>query len=346
MSVELTLPTRSQLPTQFTAQVDKADLDRLSQFHRARFAEKTWQARQSDLRQYLIWCQAHGVELMHATAADVCLWLSHLASDNCLNRLRYQPTSNTSVLYAGKALAQRSIRRRLSSLKWFYDQKGQDNPVRSAMVEQQLAGIVRTLPSQARRAPGLLAPDLAELLDGIEETQFVDLRDKLILSLGFAGALRVSDLANLTVDSVQLHRRGLLLKFEQRKRKNQFSQLALLAGKDPRRCPKRLFEDYLQRLPNRNGPLLVRANRNGAPLTTALHPSSIARIIEKRGAAALSDLRFTGHSLRRGFIDSALGNGAPLSEVMKISGHQDPKTLMLYLNDIGDFADHPANGLY
>ncbi len=337
--------------TAFSNPVDPMDLARLSEFHQARLAPKSWEARKSDLHQYLVWCQHHGIAAKAPTPADLCLWLAHMATDGRWNRLHYDPRTRRSTLFQGAALSIRSIRRRYSSLLWFLDSLDSDqagtNPARDPLVSQQLAGISRVLPSKPRRAPGLTSTSLPGVIAAIQGQDFVARRDRLILSLGFAGALRIGDLAALQLEDVQIHPQGLVLGFEQRKRKNQFSQISVVAGQDPNCCPIVLLQAYLADLGAYTGPLFRRANRNRRPLPKPLHPQSIARIIERRGAGFLTRQgRFTGHSLRRGFIDSALAKGAPISEVMKISGHQDPKTLMLYLDDLGHFQQHPGQGLY
>ncbi|WP_028115448.1 tyrosine-type recombinase/integrase [Ferrimonas senticii] len=343
--VQLQRDPNTALMPHFTARIDQQDLDRLAEIHRARVAPKTWLARQSDLRQWLVWCQAHGVNSKAPTAADICLWLSHMATDNALNRLKYNSQTDESELYRGSALAVRSIRRRYTSAKWFFDQiVPHNNPARDPIVAQQLAGIARLLPSKPKRAAGLQAQWLTPLLQDFTEQSFVELRDKLVIALGFAGAMRVSDLASIQIEHIQLYPQGAVIGFEQRKRRNEYSQLQIVAGRTPETCPLRLLERYLAQVGAHFGPLLRRANRNGSPLAKPMHPTSIARIIQKRCGHLSAEIR--GHSLRRGFIDSALSRGAPISEVMKVSGHKDPKTLMLYLDECGLFSNHPGAGLY
>ncbi|QIZ76577.1 tyrosine-type recombinase/integrase [Ferrimonas lipolytica] len=341
------LSNQRDLPS-FTATITEDDLNRLAQIHRSRVAEKTWQARASDLRQFKIWCQAHQVNPNIPTSADLCLWLSHMATDNSLNRLRYDVSTGESTLYRGNALAVRSIRRRHSSIKWFFDQQTTGkNPATDALVHGQLAGISRLLPSKPKRAAAIRTEWLAPIVADIETDGFVGLRDQLIVTLGFAGAMRVSDLAALQIEHVRLFPNGAILGFEQRKRRNEYSQIHIVAGQNPNSCPILLLQRYLSVIGRQHGALLVRANRNGAPAKLALHPSSIARIIKKRSnVVAPPFAHISGHSLRRGFIDSALAKGAPISEVMKVSGHKDPKTLMLYLDDCGMFANHAGSGLY
>ncbi|MFI3246127.1 MAG: tyrosine-type recombinase/integrase [Ferrimonas sp.] len=342
---ELILPVLNKTPVQFSGSVTEDDLSLLSHFQRAKFAEKTWQARRSDLHQYHQWCQYQKVSPTSPTPADVCLWLTHMASDNKPNRLRSSALG--SEIYFGSRLTIRTIRRRLSTLKWFLSQSQNPNPANDPLVLAQLSGISRLLASKPKRASGLSAQLLPQALAFIEGENFVELRDKLILSLGFAGALRVSDLASLQIEHIQLYPSGAVLGFEQRKRRSDFSQIQILIGQEPSTCPIVLLRDYLKRLNRFNGPLFCRANRNGKPLNKALHPSSIARIIHKHGSkVATPFMTISGHSLRRGFIDSALAKGAPISEVMKISGHKDPKTLMLYLDECGLFENHAAQGLY
>ncbi|MBY6016586.1 tyrosine-type recombinase/integrase [Ferrimonas balearica] len=322
----------------------------LDQVHRARLSEKTWQARRSDLRQYGYWCQAHGINPERATDADLCLWMTHMACEGRPNRLTYNPHSGQSTLVSGPPLSVRSIRRRLSTLKWWMSQQGRSpNPAASTLVQDHLAGVVRLLPTRPKRAKGLGSDPMAQLMLQLEEREFVDLRDKTLLAVGFAGALRVSDLASLRIEDVRLYPNGANLGFETRKRRSEFSQVPIVSGQDPSRCPVALLQRYMIRLGAHQGPLFRRANRNRQPLAKPLHPSSVARIIMKRAQGIgieASHGGVSGHSLRRGFIDSALLKGAPISEVMKISGHRDPKTLMLYLDDLGHFNSHPGQGLY
>ncbi|MBY5991597.1 tyrosine-type recombinase/integrase [Ferrimonas balearica] len=345
-----TLPETITPPQGFSVMVDEIDQALLDQIQRARLSEKTWQARRSDLRQFGFWCQAHNLVPNQASEADLCLWLTHMACEGRPNRLVYSPHSRQSQLVAGPALSIRSIRRRLSTLKWWMGQQGRTpNPAAGALVQDHLAGIVRLLPGRPKRAQGLGADPLAQLMATLPEGEFIEIRDKTLLAVGFAGALRVSDLAALQIEDVRLYPNGANLGFETRKRRSEFSQVPIVAGADPARCPVALLRRYLALLGDSQGPLFRRANRNRAPIEKALHPSSVARIIMKRATGVglkASHGGISGHSLRRGFIDSALMRGAPISEVMKISGHRDPKTLMLYLDDLGHFDQHPGQGLY
>ncbi|MBY6185499.1 tyrosine-type recombinase/integrase [Marinobacter hydrocarbonoclasticus] len=344
------LPSKIKSNQGLSVSIDDLDQSLLDQVHRARLSEKTWQARQSDLRQYGYWCQAHGIHPERATDADLCLWMTHMACEGRPNRLHYNPHSRTSTLVAGPALSVRSIRRRLSTLKWWMAQQGRTpNPASSSLVQDHLAGVVRLLPSRPKRAKGLGSDPMSQLMTQMDEKEFVCLRDKTLIAVGFAGALRVSDLASLQIEDVRLYPNGANLGFETRKRRSEFSQVPIVAGTDPGRCPVALLQRYLTKLGSANGPLFRRANRNRQPLEKGLHPSSVARIIMKRATEiglTASHGGVSGHSLRRGFIDSALLKGAPISEVMKISGHRDPKTLMLYLDDLGHFNQHPGQGLY
>lgn len=298
--------------------------------------------------------------------ADICLWLTHMATHGRPNRLRFDASTKRSELYDGDALSLRSIRRRLSTLKWWLGEQGlSPNPAAAAIVQDQLSGIVRLAATKPKRARGLESRWLPKVLSTAqtfsstplslrpetEESDFIDIRDRTLIAVGFAGAFRISDLANLRMDGVELFAGGALLGFTQRKRSQGYSKVRIVAGSDPARCPVQLLRQYLAKLSEHgvnltpDSALFRRANRNRQPGNTGLHPASIARIITRR-AAVLGIEGISGHSLRRGFIDSALKAGAPISEVMKISGHRDPKTLMLYLDDLESFDNHPGQGLY
>ena len=52
-----------------------------------------------------------------------------------------------------------------------------------------------------------------------------------------------------------------------------------------------------------------------------------------------------GHSLRRGFITSAVTAGKPMNKIIEVTRHKDMRTLQEYFDDAHKFSDHALAGL-
>ena len=72
---------------------------------------------------------------------------------------------------------------------------------------------------------------------------------------------------------------------------------------------------------------------------------SVALIVKKWAAAAKLDAaRFAGHSLRSGFVTSALEHGADLLKIMDVTRHREVKTLQAYDRRAKAFKNHAGKG--
>lgn len=92
------------------------------------------------------------------------------------------------------------------------------------------------------------------------------------------------------------------------------------------------------------GPLFVRLDRARArdELPRPLDGRTVARIVQGLGERAGVRRRVTPHQLRHHGITTALDRGKTIPEVMALSGHADPKTLMIYADRIKDAAGDVA----
>jgi integrase len=61
-------------------------------------------------------------------------------------------------------------------------------------------------------------------------------------------------------------------------------------------------------------------------------------------AARVDSDSFSGHSLRAGFVTSALADGADLFKVMDVTRHREVKTLKAYDRRAKAFRDHAGKG--
>ena len=132
-------------------------------------AENTRRAYQSDLRHFEVWGGS-----LPASPETVAVYLAAHADH----------------------LSVTTLIRRLASLSKAHQVRGLSNPIRSEFVRATLRGIKRRRRRTPVQAKPLLRDDLLLVLDAMGN-DLKDLRDRAILLIGFAGALRRSELVAL-----------------------------------------------------------------------------------------------------------------------------------------------------
>lgn len=336
-------PTKSLAAPIITAKISTDDIHLLEAHHSAAINPETAKAQQQDIKTWILWCNEHGVNPQQPGDGDICLWLSHMAADGAPNRLEYNADNESSRLIAGTALSMKTIDRRLSSVKSYLKDR-KCSIVEHDRVKNHLKGIKRThVRRKLKKAEPIYPEKLKTIAGSADYNCYKGLRDRAILLLGFSGALRVSDIAYIQPDNIKMHPggRGIVLTFETRKSKHDISHIEIYHGKDPVLCPVLALQKLTKAYPPLPGIGIFRGTtRHGSPTRNSLKPDTIARIIKEHAAAAgykIGDGSIQGHSLRRGYINTALLAGRSIPDIMKVTGHSDPKTLVMYQDELGDF---------
>src|SRR5262249_52835564 len=91
-----------------------------------------------------------------------------------------------------------------------HEARGLLNPTRSELVRATLRGIKRTRGCAQRQAKALLRDDLLLVLDAMSNG-LKDIRDRALLLIGFAGALRRSELVALDVGDIEHVHQGAII---------------------------------------------------------------------------------------------------------------------------------------
>ena len=94
-----------------------------------------------------------------------------------------------------------------------------------------------------------------------------------------------------------------------------------------------------------SGALFRRVRRGDRPTEERITGQSVALILKKAAAAAGVDLDISGHSLRSGFITSALLCGSSERSVMNQSGHRSTTVMRGYLQRANALLDNAAESL-
>jgi site-specific recombinase XerD len=154
-------------------------------FARASKAEATLRSYRTDAADFTAWCQRHGLEPLPASVDTLAAYLAHLAQTG---------------------MKASSITRRCAGLRYMHRVAGHEPPTNSEAIKAVLAGIRRSLGvAPVRKAPAT-AEALEAMLAAMEANSLKSIRDRALLLLGFAGALRRSELVALDVADLESDR--------------------------------------------------------------------------------------------------------------------------------------------
>ena len=146
-------------------------------------AERTRQSYGYAFRRFSDWCARHGRCPLPASPETVAAWATALARGEDVGPPCARAT--ISLYITGVVMAQRTA-------GYEFDRK-------NAVLAETLKGIsrVKARTETVRKARPLLGVDLRDLLEVLRECRPADARDGAMLSLGWAAALRRSELVSL-----------------------------------------------------------------------------------------------------------------------------------------------------
>ncbi len=246
---------------------------------------------------------------------------------------------------AQRGLAVSSISRRAAAIRLFHRAAGHATPTKSEVVRSTLRGIRRTLGVAPKQKKPLTSELLLSLLEHIPDS-LRGKRDRALLLLGFAGAFRRSTLAVLEVEDLEEVADGLRVQVRRSKtdQEGQGAVVPIVRGR--KACPVEAVNDWMASAGITRGPVFRRMGRGGRVFPEALTPFSVGQIVKRYvKAAGLDPSEFGGHSLRAGFITSAVENGASVFRTMDVSLHRRVETLRGYVRRAEEFKDHAGDGL-
>ncbi len=196
-------------------------------------------------------------------------------------------------------------------------------PTRSA--RSAAACVASSAPRPAvRPARPLSVADLRQIVTAIDRTAPRGLRDTALILVGFAGALRRSELAALTVDDIEAKPAGLLLHLRRSKtdpeRRGQVVGIA--HGQHALTDPITALDAWLAVRGTAAGPVFT-SMRPGLSSLEPISGNAVSNIVKDRArAAGLSPERITGHSLRAGHATSAALAGIGVDRIAAQTRHR------------------------
>ena len=247
---------------------------------------------------------------------------------------------------SGVILAMGTLMLYKSALNKKYLEAGKPSPTNHPFVRATLRGLARLKGSSSRKVEALREHHIRAMLQACRDT-LIGKRDAAIIAVGFAGALRRSEICNLIVDDAEFldsreieeDRMWLTIRQSKTDPEGKGQKVAIIDGRTIN--PIKRLRLWLDSSGITSGPLFQTMKRGGHLRGKPMHHSDIPRIIKHYAELiGLNPKDIAGHSLRAGFVTSAAVHHARLDKIMEVTRHTNPATVMRYILDADAFADH------
>ena len=389
-----TMTLRDHLPTEVTTALDRTtrsvlvdttqltaarnrypdhQADALTRYLTNAQATNTVRAYRTDWHTWVTWCDTHGHTALPANPLDIAVYLATMADQTTTTGWRYTPAT---------------LHRKAAAIAAIHTAAGLPSPTRTDIIRLTLRGIRRARNTQPHRKRPILLHTLTDMLaqrpDDTWPTGTTRRRDTLLLLIGFAGALRRTELAAITTNDVHTHtdhRTGEpLLTINLNTTKTDPTgtaehHIALPRGAQPDTCPicaHANWIDILAAKPNGtirdilnqphptdihrchnhtpptipNQPLFPAINRHGHIADTPISGRAVAELVKRYAhRAGHNPTDFAGHSLRAGFATQAALGGASDREIMRQGRWTNPTTVHRYIRTANPLDDNAVTKL-
>ena len=242
-------------------------------------------------------------------------------------------------------LAVATIRRRAASIAKQHRSLGYPDPCNSEIVRSTIRGISRRFGLVQKQAKALTRLELGVVVNSMGN-RLIDQRDKALLQLGFEGAFRRSELVSIDCADVEPVAQGLIvfLRSSKSDQNGRGIQVPICYGSAVSNCPVQALNNWLLAANLSKGPVFRTMDKHGNINTDRLGDEAVNLILKKRlRNAGINPKGYSAHSLRAGYITSAIKAGLPLHAVTKTSGHRSLSTVMRYIRDASLFEYAPDN---
>lgn len=302
-----------------------ADLrDRAREFAIASRSDSTLAAYASDLRHFSAWADENNLAAMPATPETVAVYLTSMAD----------------------SFKASTISRRVAAISVAHQAAGLASPTTDTMVRSVLTGIRRTVGVAPRQAAPAAIGQIRKMTSRMGD-RTIDIRDRAILLVGFAGAFRRSELVSLDLADFQDQPDGILVTLRRSKtdQEGHGDTRAIPYGSDAETCPVRALRAWVQTASIVDGPVFRPVSRHGKIGSARLSGKAVALVVKRAAERAdLDPTTYSGHSLRAGFVTTAAANGASERAIARQTGHAAGSTVLRsYVRHASAFSDNAVS---
>jgi integrase len=288
--------------------------------------------------QFQGWCALQQLIALPASPRTITRYLSHLAETRHLVRGRELPLSPAW------------IQLQLAAITLAHEASGiRPAPTQELEVRLVMRGIRRSLGVAPRtEAAPLSVAQLRAMIAASPEVTLRDLRDHCVLLLGFAGALRRSEIAALNWEDISFPDGGLVLLLRRSKTDPEAAgqEVGIPRGTHQQTDPVIAVERWRALGGHRSGPLFRTIDRRDQVLAQRMSALAVTRILRRLARLARLEIPdLSGHSLRAGFATSAAQAGASERAIAQQTRHRSLASLRRYIRRGTLFEENAASVL-
>jgi len=295
-------------------------------------ADSTKRAYQGAWQRFEGWCLSVGVESMPPT--------------------RHEVLAMYIATMADQGYAVGTIRQMLAAVNKAHEVLGLESPTRHRVAKYAMQGVARTLGERPTQVDALLPDDLQVMVESMPDKpsfRLRNLRNAAVLTLGFAGAFRRSELVALTLDDIERTEDGyrVLIRRSKTDQTGKGREVGIPYGSYTPTCPVRTLDKWLKESAIESGPALCGVSQSGLEVLEGSHITSkaVARIIQAATRRAELEGWYAGHSLRAGLVTAATKAGKPPHIIQQQTGHKSINMIMKYIRREGLFDENAAAGI-
>jgi len=302
------------------------DLSRAAEHAKHARAPRTRDAYARAWERFAEYARAHGAAPLPASPLIVAAYLAHLDAEGL-------GPSTMDVALAAIVDAHRAAR-------------ADPLPTNDPAVRDVRAGLRARRGTRPRAKAALSPAELHEMITSLPP-DIGGARDRALLLVGFASAVRRSELVALHVHHVTWHARGVVVLVARSKGDQEGAgvEIPIHVAPGPL-CPVTALRTWLDIARVDSGPIFRSVDRWGRVGRSALTAGHVAKVVQRAAArVGLDAHELAGHSLRAGFATSAASVGATLPEIARITRHASVDMVMKYIRQGTMFALDPLRGV-
>lgn len=272
-------------------------------FDRGRWAPATRRSYEISWRDFERWCEEHeAVDFEFPVRPEVI-------ADFLIAR---SETHSTSTLSG-----------RLAAIVAVHQLYGHEVRIKGSVIKDAWSEIRRQKGTARKPKAALVVDDIKKIVKGIPADQ---LQDRAVMLIGFASALRRSEIVALNAEDLVFSDTALTINVRRSKtdKAGKGEPVAILRG-STEFCAVAALEAWLAHAEITSGPIFrCRGER--------MHPRTVANIAKRWAKrAGFDDASIGAHSLRRGCITSMFRAGADIKNIMEHSRHRTVNIAMGYV---------------
>lgn len=298
---------------------------------RASVASETRRAYASRLKHFFSWCEDEGIPAFPASPEILAAYIAYLAD------------LGASCSTVGQTMAAISAAHKAEL----------SSPTDNLLIRKLIKGYRREHGIAPQRKDAATVDIIRALLVAVmRDNSTKAIRDAAVIALGFTGAFRRSELSALNMNDLKWTLRNdeeILLVEVRRSKTDQEGQgmvKAIFPARDEDTSPTVLLKRWLSLLGNpSDGPLFREVLKGGRITDKRLNSQSIRLIVKRAAKATGLTLNLSAHSLRSGFVTTAIQQGKTERSIMNQTGHKSSQTLRGYFQREDAIEDNAAKDL-